>query len=124
MKGTTRILQGVPPLSKVCTDPLTEDNNQNFARDSPTEIFFFGQSGISSTNWREQPEFWKGYPNELFFYFFGQSGISSTIWREQPEFCKGFPHWALFFGFFGKKDQVAYRQAGVWIDFHFSDFFC
>ena len=49
----TKILQVIHPLLKVCTDPLTEDNNPNFARGSPTEIFFsllFGQSGISYTN--------------------------------------------------------------------------
>ena len=36
----TKILQGVPPLLKVCTDSLTEDNNRVFARGYPTEIFF------------------------------------------------------------------------------------
>ena len=40
LKMATNILQGVPPLIKVYTDPLTEDNNRNFARGSFTEIFF------------------------------------------------------------------------------------
>ena len=73
---------------------MSEGNNQNFARGSPTELSFFS--------------------------FFGQSGISSTNWREQPEFCKGFPHWDIFF--LVQKDKVSNRQAGVWIDFYFSDF--
>ena len=50
---TTKFLQGDPPMLKVCTDPLTEDNNRNFARGSPNEISPptpFGKSGISSTN--------------------------------------------------------------------------
>ena len=62
LKMATKILQGVPLLLKVCTDTLTEDNNQNYARGSPTGISFFGffgqrdrfatrqASGISSTN--------------------------------------------------------------------------
>ena len=27
-----------------------------------------------------------------------------------------------FFGLLGQQDRVATRQAGIWIDFHFSDF--
>ena len=63
MKISTKTFQGVAPLLKVCTDPLTEDNNRNSARVSPTEIFggggVFGQqdwvatrqaSGIIYTN--------------------------------------------------------------------------
>ena len=61
----------------------------------------------------------------LFYYdylnLFGQSGISSTNWMEQPEFCKGLRHWDIFL--FGQQDQVATRQVGVWIYFHFHDFF-
>ena len=89
---------------------------------------FFGQSGISSTKWKEQPEFFKGFPHWAIFFlksgFFGQSVISYTNWKEQLEFYKGLPHqYLLFFGFFGQRDWVSTRQAGVWIDFHFSDFF-
>ena len=40
MNLATKLLQGVPPLIKVCTDQLTEDNNQNFAKGYPTEIFY------------------------------------------------------------------------------------
>ena len=35
----TKILQGAPPLIKMFTYPLTEDNNRNFARGLPTDIF-------------------------------------------------------------------------------------
>ena len=35
----TGIFKGVPPILKVCKDALTEDNNQNFARGSPTELY-------------------------------------------------------------------------------------
>ena len=45
---TTKILQGVPPLSSflfslvnVVSVPLTEGNNRNFERGSPTELLFF-----------------------------------------------------------------------------------
>ena len=57
-------------MLKVCTYPLTEYNNRYFSRSSHTELSFFN--------------------------FFCQSGISSTNWREQPEFCMGLPHWPLF----------------------------
>ena len=40
LKMATEILQGVPPLLKVFKDPLTKDNNHNFARGYPTEISF------------------------------------------------------------------------------------
>ena len=45
MKTTTKSLLVATPLLKGCTYPLTEDYNRNFARGSPTEIFFvfFGQ---------------------------------------------------------------------------------
>ena len=45
IKMENNCFQGVLPLLKVCTDPLTEDNNRNFARGSPTDLFFglFGQ---------------------------------------------------------------------------------
>ena len=93
----TKTFQGDPPLLKVCTDTLTEDDNRDFSRGYPTEISFFN--------------------------LFGQSGISFTNWREQPELWKVFPHWALFFCFFGRRYWVPTRQSGVWIDFHFSGFF-
>ena len=52
----------------------TEDKNRNFAMGSPTELFFifnlFGRRCISSTNWREEPEFFKGFPHRSLFYFF------------------------------------------------------
>ena len=38
-------------------------------------------------------------------------------------FARGSPTELSFFGFFGQKDRVATRQAGVWIYFYFSYFF-
>ena len=55
--------------------------------------------------------------NSLFlFNFLGQGGLSSNNWREQTIFCKCFSHWDLFF-FFGRRDRIAARKSGVWIDF-------
>ena len=96
----TNILQGDPTLLKACTDLITEDNNGDFAR---------------------------GYPNQLsfsLFFYFDLSGISSNKRREQLKFYKGFPQWNLFFSFFGQQYQVTTRQAGMWIDLHFSGFSC
>ena len=94
-------MQGVPPLLEVCTDPLTEDNNHNFARGPPTEYYFFPFSFLSVV---------KVAPDPL------------TEWNNQ-NFSWGSPTEIYFFVFFGQQDQVATRQAGVWIDFHLSDFF-
>ena len=50
----TELLQGVPQLLKVCIDPLPGDNNQKFARGSPTDLYlplgptqFFGSPNNS-----------------------------------------------------------------------------
>ena len=58
----------------------------------------------------------------FFSGFFGQSGISSTNWREQPECFKGLPQLALFLILFVQQDPVATRKYGVWIDFCLSSF--
>ena len=41
MKLATKILQGIHPLIKVYTYPLTEGNNRYFSRGSPTEHSLF-----------------------------------------------------------------------------------
>ena len=41
-----------------------EDKNQNFARDSPTEIFFYL---IIFTKWINQQKFCKEFPHVVFF---------------------------------------------------------
>ena len=41
MKMATKHFQGDPTLLKVRTAPISEDNNRNFSRGSPTEIIFF-----------------------------------------------------------------------------------
>ena len=67
MKMATKILQGDPTLLKVFTDPLTEYKNRNFQYVPPLSSPFFnlfGQGGISSTNWREQPEFCREFLQE------------------------------------------------------------
>ena len=108
----------------------TEDNERNFARGYPTELFFmlnfFGQRGISSTNWIKQIEFCKGLPYLALICFNSALGlprksnegvttednnqnfargsltdiflylISFTNWSKQPKFCKGCPHVAFF----------------------------
>ena len=58
LKITTKMLQWVTPLLKVCTDPLTEDNNGFFSRGSPTALYLsFGLAVLF------------GSPNNLINYF-------------------------------------------------------
>ena len=61
--------------------PLTEENNYNFARVSPTELSFL--NFFSSTNWKEQPEFCKVFPHwdPFFFGFLGlQYRFATRLW--------------------------------------------
>ena len=85
----TKILQGDPPLIKVCIDPLTEDNNPNFARGSLTKLFFFislvqvvSVPLTAGNNWN----FARGSPTDLSIFL-----------------C----------GFFGQRDRIATRQDWV-----------
>ena len=102
----TKILQGDPPLLKVCTDPLTEDNKTYFSGDSSTELFFpfflfFPFLKITTGILQGVTSL-----SSLYLIFFGQSGISSTKWREQPEFCKGLTHWSLFIIFLSLFNRI------------------
>ena len=124
----TKILYVIPPLLKFCTDQLTEGNNRGFrgvsALISLFSFFsFFGQRGISSTNWRWELEFCKGLPHWAFFLV-SLVGMVSALFPEgnNQYFVRGYPtELSLFFSFFGKQDQVATRQSGMWIDFRFSE---
>ena len=75
-------LKGDPPLLKVCTDPLAEDNNQNFARGSHTEIFLVSLFKVVSVTQAEDnnQDFERGSPTEILFLsgFFVKGGMSST----------------------------------------------
>ena len=69
----TKILQGAPPLLKVCTCLLTEDNSPNFGRGSPTELFFSFFSFFLDLS----TGILQGV-SPLSFFFLGKSGIIST----------------------------------------------
>ena len=109
LKITTIILQGVPPLSyfvyliylvDVVSVPLTEGNNQNFARGSPTELFFFkavlgllresNEGGATEDNNRN---FARGSPTELFLYLISLVGVVSVPLTEanNQNFARGSP---------------------------------
>ena len=98
---------------------LTEYNNRIFPKelpywDLPFLLFFFSlvKSGISSTNWKGQPEFCQGFPHWdlLFIYLVSLVKVVSVpiTMKEQPEFCKEFRHWALLFFFF-----LFFGQSGI-----------
>ena len=106
----TNFFQGNPPLLKVCTYPQTERNNHNFSKGFPQWAFlsgFFDQRGISSTNWKEQPEFCKRFPHWdiIFIYLFSLVKVVSVTWTERnnQNFARGSPTGlSFFFGFFGQ----------------------
>ena len=101
MNIITKCLQGSPPLLKVCTNPLTEGNNRNFARGSRTDLYFI-----------------------LFYFLYLVNVVSVPLTEDKNQIFKGvLPPSSLFFGdFFGQQDQVATIQAGMWIYFHSSEF--
>ena len=65
---STKILQGIPPLLKVCTDPLTEGNNRDFVKGSSLRSFFcfFGLVSVPITEDNNQ-DFLRGSPTEFIF---------------------------------------------------------
>ena len=88
-------LAAIGILSQSHKDGANEENNRNLARGSPTKILFifnlFGQRGISCTNWREQPEFCKGFPPPFFLSLYWTSiyicyGLSLETIQECPVF--------------------------------------
>ena len=123
MKLITKNLQGIPLLIKVCTDPLTEGNIWNFTRGSRTEISFFvslvkvvSVPLTEENNWN----FARGY-RSIFLGFFVEVVLVSLTESNNRNFSRGFPIGMSFFVFFGQRDKFSTRQAGLWIDFHFSD---
>ena len=130
LKRTAKILKGAPPLLIVCKYPQTEDNNHNFARGSPTKIFlnlvYLVKLVSVPLTERKSWNFTRGYPTELFFLFFWFSLVKvvlvSLTERNNRNFARVSPT-ELFFCFFRQHAQVVTRKSGVWIDFHFSDFY-
>ena len=78
MNMKTKCSQGSNPPIKVCTYPITEGNNLNFARGSRTElsIFFLSLVNVISVPLNEDKNrnFARVSPTELSFVFFGFFG--------------------------------------------------
>ena len=69
-------------MTKMCTDPITEYNNRNFARGSPTDLFFLVSlvNGIRLPRYKQvasvilteddNQKFERGSPTDIFFVSF------------------------------------------------------
>ena len=103
----TKILHWDYPPLKVCTDPLTGDNNRNFARGSPTELFFFlSMAKVVSVPLTEynNRNLERGSPTEIFLIFSLVKVVSAPLTeRNNRNFARGSPLNSSFLsGFFGQ----------------------